>query len=153
MYILPVTMTNISMSVQWVEQLLRKVSGNAKKIAIKKFLNAVLIEISNKITEPGWAPVDTWILRKRSWYTQSINGNVGKLQAKIIYAIYVHEWTGIYARTWWRKTPWVYRDSRWRFRRTKWQRANPYMERSAKITEPKLAWMLKKYVDEVLSYK
>ena len=52
------------MSVQGVDQLLRKVSGNARKNALRKFLTAALIEVSNQITIE--APVDTGLLRKRS---------------------------------------------------------------------------------------
>jgi HK97 gp10 family phage protein len=95
--------------------------------SIRQQLNA--IEGRVKIT----APVDTGQLRSR--WMREITPMRGTLRSLTPYAIYVHEGTGIYAKSGSRakKIPWVY-QSKGRFYTTHGQKAQPFLDEAVDET-------------------
>lgn len=95
-------------------------------------------------------PVDTGILRN------SFTSELQELQGKLInfreYGIYVHEWTGIYAKNGnGRKTPRFYTDSQGNGRITRGQKPNPFMDRALANSEEKIDMIFSKEIDAFIA--
>lgn len=81
------------------------------------------------------APVDTG--RLRSSIALKLLSFGAEIWPKAKYGLWVHEGTGVHARNGGGRTkPWVYKRSDGRFVRTIGTKANPFMERAAKLSEP-----------------
>lgn len=96
------------------------------------------------------APVDVGFLRN------SIGIRYQKLGARVAptvkYALWVHEGTGRFARNGGgRSTPWVYKDRTGAFRRTRGQKANPFMERAVSLSEPSIRSVFQSTVSEIVA--
>lgn len=155
-------MTNIEVNVKWAEEILKKLDPKHLSTVKRKFFNAALIITGNILTmeeTPIWA---NWLLRKATWYVQEITEDYGKIVAKPVYALYVHEWTKPHMPPVWDASdkfslahraqlkglnPWAV--AMWIKKHG--TKANQFMERTAKKVEPKLLWLLKKYADEFIS--
>lgn len=154
-------MSSITIKTDWVEKILKKLSGENFKSAVKKFLTAAMIELGNQVTieAPVWV---SGILRKRKGYDVQIGDTRARMTAKLAYALRVHEWSSPHmppvGEVWdkfslaaWAKSKWINPRAVAHSIRKKWTKANPYMKRAAESTEPKLTWLAQKYVDQFLS--
>lgn len=97
-------------------------------------------------------PIDKGRLRSSTGV--SVDGLVGRVGGPglVGYVIYVHEGTGIYARSGnGRRTPWSYRGSDGRWHRTRGNKPNPFMERAARRSEPAVKRFFEQAVNDLLA--
>jgi hypothetical protein len=117
----------LNITIQWVNELRSKLSAIDLQYVDKIWIKTSTLAIQSEARKE--APVDFGTLRNLIQY-ENLN-NVWFVRSLAPYSIYVHEWTGIYARNWnWKKKPRSFKAKNGMWYKTKWTKANPFMERA-----------------------